>query len=74
MLKEDKQKEGFHVVTLPSSSLAACLNFVTAANNSLGIKIVSPHRTLGSTTSNMWLSLRPNQNTAPLIVTMMLWK
>ena len=72
MLKED-QKEGFHVGTLPLGSLATPFNFVTRANNSMGIKTVSSDRALGSTTPNWWLMLRPNPNTAPLIVTMMPW-
>jgi hypothetical protein len=73
MLKEN-QKEDFHIVTLPSSNLTTLLNFVTAVNTSVGVKIVSPDRALGSTTPNWWSLLHPNPNTAPDIVTMMPWK
>ena len=72
MLKED-QKEGFHVVTLPSSSLPTPLTFVIIANTLLGVEIISPNRALGSTTPNWRLLLHPNPNMAPFIVTMTLW-
>jgi hypothetical protein len=72
MLKKN-QKEGFHVVTLPSGSLVAPLNFVTATNTSVGVETVSPDRALGSTTPNWWSLLHPNPNMALLIITMTPW-
>jgi hypothetical protein len=56
-----------HYSSLPLGSLAALLNFVIVANTSVG-----SDRALGST-PNWWLLLHPNPNTAPLIVTMILW-
>jgi hypothetical protein len=73
MLKEH-QKEGFYVITLPSSNLAAPLSFDIALNTSVGVETILSHRALGSTTPNWWSLLDPHPNMAPLIVTMMLWK
>jgi hypothetical protein len=53
MKKEDK-KEGFHVLTLLSDSLAFPLNFITVAKTSVGVEIISPNRVLESTTPNWW--------------------